>query len=111
MAAPVGQGAFPVCKVTLPDQGRPEIFDLAKTERRERGAERVRFKMTLESLTHGCDPRGKRLSHGIVAILVEARGRGIAVVEHNVSAAREAGDASHVLVQSIANAFHRGDVF
>ncbi len=54
--------------------------------------ERVCFKVAPEGLSHGRDSRGKCPSGGGVFILVRSRNRGITVVEHNVGAARQAGD-------------------
>lgn len=79
MAAPVGQGASPVVKVALADQQRAQVFDPDKAEGCEIGVERVGFKMDLERLAQGCDPRGKCLLGGVVVVLVGIRGLGIAV--------------------------------
>ena len=84
MATPVGKRASPVCKVTLPDQRRAKIFDFTKPQGNQFGMERVGFKVAPEGLSHGRDSRGKRPSGGGVFILVQARSRGITVVEHNV---------------------------
>src|SRR5580704_3321260 len=94
MAASVARGASPVCEVTLADQPWAEIFDFAKAQGRQFGAQRFRFKFAPEGLFQECDARGKRLSGLVVFILVRARGWGISVVEHDVRSTRQAGDES-----------------
>src|SRR5208283_3975187 len=92
VAAPVGQRASAVRKVALPDQSRAEIFDFAKAEGHELAVQRVRFKITLEGFSHGGDARSKRFLSRGVPVPVEGRSWGIAIIEHNVRAPRQACD-------------------
>ena len=84
MAAPISQGASPVCEIALADQGRSEVFDFAKAQGHQFGVKCVRFEITLERFSHRGDARGKLLLNGGVCVLAGARSRGIAIVEHDV---------------------------
>lgn len=72
MAAPVGQRASAVRKVTLTDQSRAEIFGLAKAEGHQLGVKRLCFKVTPEGFSYRGDARGKCILGGVEFIAAAA---------------------------------------